>query len=339
MNFAVHIGFSKAASTYLQSTIFSGAHAEIGLLDKSENKLLNSAWKPQKTGAFTDRYSGINGKSTRRMQALFPFEFDAESERASIFSRIKHERKLTVISNEDYVGHPFSGAVLGEQFGRRIHGTLPEAKILIIIREQRKMVLSHYAHFLTKSHARLGLEQFLAPKYWLQSPGFHHSAFAYSRLIGWYERTFGPDQVMALPFEMLKVDESQFFDCICSFLEVESFKPKPIKTKNQRDYSQYCTLRVAPWINRFGRCIPANGYTGSENPKIRKSLLKIVGTTISQQRQTRIIDEDLRFIEKIILPDIAADNEKLRKMIGFDLESLGYAVGNSSQHGRRRASM
>lgn len=48
MNFAVHIGFSKAASTYLQSTIFSGAHAEIGLLDKSENKLLNSAWKPQK---------------------------------------------------------------------------------------------------------------------------------------------------------------------------------------------------------------------------------------------------------------------------------------------------
>lgn len=104
------------------------------------------------------------------MQALF--EFDAESERESIFSRIKHERNLTVISNEDYVGHPFSGAVLGEQFGRRIHGTLPEAKILIIIREQRKMVLSHYAHFLTKSHARLGLKQFLFPKYCFSLPVF-----------------------------------------------------------------------------------------------------------------------------------------------------------------------
>ena len=136
---------------------------------------------------------------------------------------------------------------------------------------------------------------------------------------------------MALPFEMLSVDENQFFDRICSFLEVESFKPKPVKTKNQRDYSHYCALRVAPWINRFGRCIPANGYTGSDNLRIRKSLLKIVATTISKQRQTRMIDEDLRFIEKRIFPDLATDNEKLQKMIGFDLESLGYVVGKSGQ--------
>lgn len=329
MNIAVHIGFSKAASTFLQSTIFSGAHPEIGLLDRNEKKLSNGAWKPQKAGAFTDRFTGINGKSTRQMQAIFPFEFDAEREHAKILSRIKHDRKLTVISNEDYVGHPFSGGALGEQFGRRIHETLPNAKILIIIREQRKMVLSHYAHFITQSHARLSLEQFLSPKYWLQSPGFHHSAFAYSRMVGWYQKMFGSDQVLALPFELLKANESQFFDYISDFLEVENFKSKPIKTKNQRDYSEYSTLRVAPWINKFGRNIPANGYTGSENPKLRNAMLKLVGTTISKQRQDGILEADLKYIGDKILPDIAADNHKLQKMIGFDLEGLGYAVGEA----------
>ncbi len=332
MNIAVHIGFSKAASTFLQSTIFSGAHAEIGLLDRSDNDLIQSAWKPQKTGAFTDKFTVVHGKTTKRIQALLPFEFDAENERASIYSRIKHERKLTVISNEDYVGHPFSGAVLGEQFGRRIHETVPKAKILIIIREQRRMVLSHYAHFLTKSHARLDLEQFLNPVLWLQSPGFHHSAFAYSRMIGWYQRIFGADQVLALPFELLKADESQFFERICSFLEVKSFQTKPVKTKNKRNYSTYSALRVAPWINRFGRCAPANGYTGTENLKIRNSLLKLVRATISEQRKARILDEDLKYIEKKILSDIAADNKKLQKLIGFDLDSFGYAVGQTGQN-------
>ncbi|MDE0588568.1 sulfotransferase [Halocynthiibacter sp. C4] len=327
----VHIGFSKAASTYLQSTIFSGAHPEIGLLDKNDQQLSNAAWQPHKTGAFTDRFVDLNGKRSRQAQALFPFEFDAEKEASKIYSRLKHTRKITAISNEDYVGHPFSGGALGEQFGRRIHATLPNAKILIIVREQRKMVLSHYAHFLTEGNARLSLERFLVPRFWLQSPGFHHTVFAYSRIISWYQKQFGTNQVLAIPFELLKIDENDFFGRISNFLEVESFLPRPVKTKNQRDYAEYCALRVAPWINKFGRCVPANGYTGTEHKKIRQLLLRTAIATISQQKQRKIIERDLKFIEKRILPEIKEDNVRLSKLLDFDLQSLGYAVGDSKE--------
>lgn len=326
MNIAVHIGFSKAASTFLQSTIFSGAHTEIGLLDKNEQQLSKGAWKPQKTGAFIDRYIGADGKSSRQTQAVFPFGFQAEREHKKIMSRVKHYRNLTVISNEDYAGHPFSGGALGELFGKRIHQSLPKAKIIIVIREQRKMVLSHYAHLVTRSHTRMGLEQFLAPKLWLQSPGFHHSVFEYSRIISWYQQLFGSDQVLIVPFELVNVDQTRFFQMITNFLGVNSFEPKPVKTKNQRDYAEYCTLRRMPWINKFGRCVPTNGYTGLDKQKLRNRLLTVMGSTVSKKSLSKRVEQDLSLIESKILADVSRDNVRLAKLVDFDLESLGYSL-------------
>src|SRR3546814_8368538 len=86
----------------------------------------------------------------------------------------------------------------------RLRETFPDARILIVIREQRALIRSMYSQHITDGGTGT-LGRFLnRPEPGLgRKPWFDPEVYAFDRLIAYYCGLFGAERVLALPFELL----------------------------------------------------------------------------------------------------------------------------------------
>ncbi|MCB6180231.1 hypothetical protein LHP98_19170 [Rhodobacter sp. Har01] len=313
MEFLVHIGFAKAASTYVQKHLFSGAHPDIGILGGT-------------VATATKSGGDIFTNGTGRQRFVQSFAFDADAARARILAGATPDRRVVAISNEELAGHPYSGGIHGEIIAERIRRTLPEAKVLIVIREQRSMLLSVFADFVTRQNARCGLRRFLASRLQTQIPWHRPEFYCFSHIVGWYRQAFGAANVLALPMECIRQDAPGAIAEICRFAGVRTPDSVLAEPENRRDYVQYAALRLLPGLNALGSPTPANGNTGLGIPDIRRGLLAAVSAALPSAAVRRIVDADARLIEIHLRPLVAADNRQLQGMVGHDLARLGYMM-------------
>jgi hypothetical protein len=315
----VHIGYPKAASTFLQSVLFSGLNPAFVPYSGDPN-----GPTPKKPG--TD----LIMDGTGRTRASQPFAFDLEARRRQLQSAERKLGTVTVLSNEEFTGHPFSGGVSADTIGLRIKTLLPDARILIVIREQRAMALSTYAHYLVASKGRMALRWFLAPELQAQIPLHTPEYYRFSRLVGWYRSAFGSDRVMVLPMEALIRDPEAAERRISDFAGVRyspvATPPEKVRT-NRRDYRRYAALRMFPGINRWARPNPANGYTGRNIPGLRDGLLALCSAGIPQALVDTILARDRARIEASLAPIAGPHNLLLQKYVEDDLATYGYLMG------------
>lgn len=163
------------------------------------------------------------------MQSAFiqanPFSFRSEVARKKFEPGI--ERALTrglvpVVSHERLSGSPYAGGYDGGILADRLAAVFPEARVLVIIREQTAMTLSIY-----KMYVRMGgaasFEQFLSRSPGLaRMPSFRFDFLEYYRLIGYYSKLFGPENLLVLPYELLRAEPVSFLQAICDFTGVEA---------------------------------------------------------------------------------------------------------------------
>lgn len=318
-----HVGYPKAASTFLQNTLFSGAHPEINPVPVMNRRKIT---KYDKAG-----FDLLFDNRPERRESYHPLSFEPLPLTDYLIdaSRRSHDA-VHVLSNEDWCGHPFSGGVMGLEVLRRIRLVAPRAKILFVVREQRSMLLSVYAHFLVRSHGSAQPKTFLHAPLSAQVPGHHPQFYCYSRLIAQYIRAFGSQNVLTIPLELLIRDPDSFANAICRFVGVAEKGAQRSNNTNRRDYSEYSVLRRNRFLNFLGRPTAANGYSGLDLLRLRNAIVRVLALTHTASRVDELLKRDLAIFSEHLAGPVSEDNQKLQEMIDYDLDELGYLLPAST---------
>lgn len=192
----IHIGYPKTATTWLQSRVFP---------------LDTQAWFRAigTRQAILDGFVRING-----------FRFDACTVRETFDDEIREAAssgRVPVISHERLAGTPHSGGSDAQPIADRLARTFPNARVLIVIREQDRMVLSSWQQYVREGGV-CSLRRYLDPPGDGRVPLFRYEQFEYDALIHYYHRLLSADRVRVLPLELLARDPRGFVRAIGDFV-------------------------------------------------------------------------------------------------------------------------
>lgn len=192
----IHIGYHKTGTTLLQRRLFRSAKA--GYLFAGGVEELQPV------------FVEVNAFDFRPDKARILF--------APKFEQAKRRGMVPVLSFERLSGAPHQGGYDSQQVADRLADTFPEARVLIVIREQRSMILSLY-----KTYVRMGgsasLEDYLNPLEGseLRTTLFRYDYLEYDKLIGYYQQLFGEENILALPYELLRRNPARFLKRVEKF--------------------------------------------------------------------------------------------------------------------------
>jgi hypothetical protein len=187
----VHVGYHKTATTWFQKSIWPS--------------LESHDWIPRKV----------------TQQALLEppgMHFDPAEARRVL--GLGSRTRPVVLSEENLSGYIHNGGLhglLGPEMVRRIHRVLPEARIVIFVRNQPDIVRASYSQYVAGG-GTFGLDKYLhtyervygALKAPFKAPAFEWEHFEYDRLISLYDRAFGRENVFVYPYEWLRQPDMLF---------------------------------------------------------------------------------------------------------------------------------
>jgi hypothetical protein len=310
----IHIGYHKTATSWLEHLIF-------------DNPDTGFRWFHKKS-----RTAPVHRFIRDR-----PFEFDADAVRAE-FEELIAEAEVDglqpVVSFGRLSGHAFSGGFDSKQIADRLKTVFPEARILIVIREQRNIIVSTYKQYV-KTGGLCTLRQFLEPaKDDWRIPEFDYRYYEYHHLIGHYQSLYGRGNVLVLPYERLVRDPRGFVATIAEF----AGRTLPDDVLDRLPYDQRSTvakpalmLGVSRPLNRFGPQTDLNpeplpGPAAlTELPKtmrrwdIWEQPLVVKLAARSENRLRARVAEAVR-------DRYVASNRKTAAMTGLDLGAYGWMV-------------
>jgi hypothetical protein len=213
-NVLLHIGYHKTGSTYLQDHFFQAANGFSADVGDIRTRIVHDF-------VFPDNFAFDPDEMRRRYT---PFVERAEADGLRF-----------VLSHERLSGYPPSGGYDRVLIAQRLQSTFPGARILIIIREQLSLIRSLYSQYITDG-GDLSLARFLeTPEPQLgRMPGFRLEVYEFDRLITYYQRLFGADRVLVLPFEAMLRDLPGFLRSITDFMHLPPPASVPIVVTNPR---------------------------------------------------------------------------------------------------------
>jgi len=143
----IHIGYPKAASTTLQKQLFEKHPAILNLGVFPTGNIGND------TINYSDSNIFINDKELQRLHynisMLDDFQYDQLNMKNlynSIYQKYVQDlkpKRVTIISNERFVSVNFSHNDIGAK-AKRLSNLFPEARIIIVIRNQIDLLISQY---------------------------------------------------------------------------------------------------------------------------------------------------------------------------------------------------
>jgi len=225
----IHIGYHKTATTWLQRQLFI---PEFGF---------HPVW---------DHY-GVEAHITGPHE----LDFDSTQTRNALELQSKKcpDHLSPCISSEILSGLPYNGARESAAFARRLHAIDPQAKILITIREQKRLLVSLYMQYVrrggtTKPH------DFFSPPPELGYSRFDYQHLCFDRLVGYYQQLFGAGQVLVLPQELLVRQPQAFVDEIYDFAGVPHADQRyPDSARKEGASDQEFILCLTRPLNHFRR--------------------------------------------------------------------------------------
>ncbi|MEZ6093889.1 MAG: sulfotransferase domain-containing protein [Pirellulaceae bacterium] len=300
---AIHLGFAKAASTFLQSYLSS--HPQVQLSFKS------NFFAP-----FFDCNYAYGSE-----QLANPFRHDAmkpvriESDEHMIMPLLHPRLGVRAITEQST-----------DQLLDRIGMTVPESKLLLILRNQKDMLLSTYSQYLLGGGS-LDCDQFAHTLLESDPDGKHYFSMNFSEIIEKIRsRHQGP--LMVLLLEDMKRDSQAALNQLCTFLEIDSL-PYKESFKSRRRGLSIRSQRILLQLNRFGRLSPDGLYKPrlAQNRGIYHRMCNVL-RVIDHVMISRIKRQPIALRPEtiqLIHDRFSADNRTLGEILGRDLTSLGYA--------------
>ena len=203
-----HIGYSKTGTKWLQLG-YLAQHPGIADLVSDRRQWDNPVLRAlvlSPPGLFEPTYC----------QELFQQDWDRHCK----------GKKLPVYSAERLAGHPFSGGYDGIHVARRIGRAFPQARVLIVIRNQLTLLPSLYKEMLVGGY--LGRFEDLIhpdPAILWAGPAFSLQMLNYCHLVDEYKKWLPGENVRVLLYEELLADPAGFLESISSFMGIGHIAP------------------------------------------------------------------------------------------------------------------
>lgn len=298
---ALHIGFSKAASTWLQD-----------LFRQSEEVFL-----VYKTFFFSPLNSKIYKKGIDYYSSFFEQAHEnqvaVESQEHIILPEIHPELKCATLCLESV-----------QAIAHRIKSDLPDIKIILIIRNQEEMIVSRYLQYVVQG-GWLRPEQFFDKLIFNNSNFQRYADYRFFKIIRILERIFGQNNLLVLLQEELFKKRLENIDKISTFLGCEINRTK-IKKKNVGN--SYYAIKLIRFLNQYWvrqvETIEKRTQTrGLYHPwlYVKEGIRKFDALMGNKKQKKRYLSEDQRNQLKEIF---SSDNKKLEGYLDRSIKELGY---------------
>jgi hypothetical protein len=311
----IHIGYHKTATNWFQEPFFGNPAS--GYLWLGKRPLTHPLHR-----LIRDR----------------PLSFDAASVREEfepLLAKAEAAGLVPVLSSPRLSGHSYSGGYDSKELADRVKQVFPEARILMVIREQRDMIASTYKQYV-KAGGVCTLKQFLNPDWsrGFRVPGFHYSHFEYDLLIAYYQSYYGAENVLALPYELFARDGRAFVEQIAQF----AGRPVPDEVLTSMPYTQRFNPGRSALAVTIARPLNRLGKRSDMNPA------PLLGSEKVQQLRNRVLETDLvgwpvigalasrrerRFrltVEEAVGDRYVRSNRATAELTGLDLAAYGWMV-------------
>lgn len=296
----IHVGYPKCASTFLQDRLFYpqglGFHRP-GKEDRAllfEELILNDG---------------------------FGFDADASRDR---FERMAGGAKGVVVwSEETLVGDPMQRRYNGGDVARRMKAIFPDARVLMIVREQRAMAISCYRQYVREG-GRHSIEDFIGTG--SEPLSFHPILrprfLQYARPVAQYQELFGSENVLVLPFEELVSDVNAGADTIRKFASAEADERRAIDEEARNPGLKGLALATVQRLNPLRPLYPSVPR-GAKRDKLVGRIGRVAARLPKGFGEG--IERDLKeAVERRYAGLFTEDNKRLEQLIGRDLSALGY---------------
>lgn len=308
----IHIGYHKTGSSWLQKRIFN-----------------------QENWSFVSPFS--RDKEIGEMLIyVHPLDFAPKACGAYFLPRItkaKNAGLMPVISYERLSGDFQSGGYDSKEIADRLIQVFPEAKIFVVIREQKSMALSMYKQYIVDGGTN-SLKRFLFPTTMGKGriPLFSFDHLNYHRLIKYYMQIYGRENVCVLTFEAFKANRAEFLGDLFSFLGDRKVRYKDIEKANSDRVNASLSIlalnikRRLNWLFADDRINP-NALVPSAHleKKITWYLQKV--DNIALARLSNSFEQKLKAqIDKLIGGIYRKSNGITSSIISKDLGKLGYDI-------------
>jgi Sulfotransferase family len=307
----VHVGYHKTGSRWLRFLFFGNPRTGFGWVDKT----------------------GPN-HPVRRLVGARPLEFDAEAIRAEfspLLERIEADGLAPVVSFERFSGNPFSGGYDSKEIADRLASVFPGSKVLMVVREQRSMIVSTYKQYVREGGA-LSPTKFMTPptSRSMRIPWFDFRHFEYDHLLAYYRSLFGPEAVLALTYEQFVADPRTFV------ADIARFAGKPLSEEaldslafdRKTNPGPPATAIVARrMLNGIGVCSDLNPAPPLSSQVFWRLGKRIDRLSLAPQQTVMREEAKLRrAVEEAVGDRYVESNRRTAELTGVDLAAYGWMV-------------
>ena len=319
----MHIGYHKTGSTWLQLHVFRSKELGFALC-------------------------GGGRKVKRHIVVPHELDFDPDRCRQRFVPRFEREAAaglVPVLSAERLCGDVGFGAYDSVLLADRLASTFPEAKVLIVIREQLAMLFSTYQQYVRRGGV-LPLERYLnrPPAHeWAHPWPCRLQHFEYDLLIEHYRQRFGRTNVLALPYELFREDAVEFVRRIGDFTGARA-KPDAEKRLPAASVANPSiaagTVTLKRYLNHVVR-EQTNPWApiGSDGTLGRASaFVPALGNALPRSFHARIEGQMRAQIADAVGTRYAASNARTEQLANLTLRGYGYQLDSPLDRDPRRAS-
>ena len=208
----LHVGYHKTATTWAQRSLFTPVHGfrQIAFHQEAFDHVVQPHGFDFDPGPMRDVIA-------RGRDSLTPGE-------------------VPVISSEILSGHPFQGGQDSDVYAERLHAIAPDARILITIRSQLRILPSVYTQYVLRG-GTMPYDQFFDGTAELGYFAFTPRHFEYDRLVAFYQQRFGAERVHVMTQESLQSDMDGAVAALATFAEAERFEGCAPETRERTGVS------------------------------------------------------------------------------------------------------
>jgi hypothetical protein len=298
-----HIGYHKTATTWMQRMLFVPKYG----------------FEQVATHEDVDTH----------IVAPHGFDFDPRpmAEMIDVKRRRLSNAAVPVVSSEIMSGQPFFGGLSSDIYAQRIKAIAPDARILVSIRSQPKILVSCYMQYLLRG-GTMSPRQFFEGKRPVEFYAFRPDHFKYDKLVGFYQDLFGPENVHVTTQESLSKDANAAAAAIAAFSDNTQFPGLTAEDMrvNAKSYPEY----AAPVLRRINHI-----QTSDLNPNPVVSLgqtpfglYKLAGYAMRRKAVERVM-KNYRpvtdYVQRHFKGHYTESNRRLRDLLPAHMDLSAYA--------------
>lgn len=306
----IHVGYPKALSSWMQKHLFKPEHGFLTILNSMESTI------------------GVIDPS--------PFGFTESAAHTYIQSNLartpQHQGMTPVISAEMLIGNPYCGGFNAKQNADRLHQLFPHGKVLLVIREQRKLIRSLYKTLVTWGMPH-SIRRLLQPQDLSMAPQFNLDYLRFDRAVQYYQQLFGHDNVLVLPYEGFVQDPQAFLQRLFAFAGQDAARSLPRLPVQKRVNTNQTLLNL--YCQRLHNLLflssPFNyaGLFRSTEARVQARLRRSKRNPFPTWMDNLFEDDFRQTVERACAGQFRESNDKLAELTGLDVAALGY---DSQQH-------